>query len=387
MVNFNFDTSTRILFGKGKVSEMIAEIRGKGSRLLLAYGGGSVKRNGLLDEVVQLLKNNEIAYVELGGIQPNPRMSSVREGIRLCREHQLDFIMAVGGGSVIDCCKAIAAGFYHNGDAWDFMIKKATVNKALPLGAILTLAATGSEMNGNAVISNEETYEKRAMSSRLLRPVFSVLDPAYTFTVDKWHTAAGVTDIMSHIFEVYFTTDTGTLVQDEMAEGLLRVCVRCGPATVDQPDNYELRANLLWAGTLALNGLLGAGKSPGDWASHAIEHEISAIYDVTHGAGLAVVIPAWMDYVLEENNARRFAGIARNIWGIDDKQDMAAAKKGISALRNFFSSIGMPVTLGELNIDQTHFEEMGRKACRFGPIGTTRKLNGEDVTAILNIAR
>lgn len=386
MRNFNFETSTKILFGKGKVQEMIPEIKARGSRLLFAYGGGSIKSIGLYDEVVQLLNNNAIEFIELSGILPNPRMSSVREGIRLCRENQLDFILAVGGGSVLDCCKAIAAGFYYDGDAWDFMIEKANVTKVLPMGAILTLAAAGSEMNGNAVISNQHTLQKRAMKSPLSRPVFSVLDPEYTFTVNKWHTAAGIADIMGHIFEVYFTPDTETLVQDSIAESLLKICIECGPVAIKQPNDYVSRANILWASTLAMNGLLVSGKMPGDWASHLIEHEISAIYDLTHGAGLSIVFPAWMDYVLDENNSWRFARLARNVWKIKEEDDLTAAKKGINASRNFFSSIGMPATLEEVNIDETHFEEMGKKACLFGPVGLLKKLTANDVSAILKYA-
>ncbi len=386
MKNFNFDTATRILFGKGKTDEIIPEIIRSGSRVLLAYGGGSIKKTGLYNQVVNLLNNDRIYFVELNGIQPNPRMKSVREGVRLCRENKLDFILAVGGGSVLDCAKAIAAGVFYDGDAWDFMIKKASVEEALPIGTILTLAATGSEMNGNAVISNEETSEKRAMSSALLRPVFSVLDPELTFSVNRWHTAAGVTDIMSHIFELYFTPDTGTLVQDALSESLLRICIECGPVAVEEPENYVARANLLWAGTLALNGLLGAGKSAGDWATHAIEHELSAIYDLTHGAGLAIVFPAWMEYVLNPENSWRFAKLARNVWGIEVTDDMAAARQGIDAAREFFSSIGMPVSLKEVNIDDSQLTEMGKKACVFGPVGLMKELTAEDVTAILRKA-
>jgi alcohol dehydrogenase YqhD (iron-dependent ADH family) len=386
MKNFNFDTATRILFGKGKTAEIIPEIIKSGSRVLFAYGEGSIKRTGLYNQVVNLLNNDRIYFAELSGIQPNPRMNSVREGVRLCRENKLDFILAVGGGSVLDCAKAIAAGVFYDGDAWDFMIKKATVKEALPIGTILTLAATGSEMNGNAVISNEETSEKRAMSSALLRPVFSVLDPELTFSVNKWHTAAGVTDIMSHIFEVYYTPDTGTLVQDALSESLLKICIECGPVAIEEPENYVARANILWAGTLALNGLLGAGKSVGDWATHAIEHELSAIYDLTHGAGLAIVFPAWMEYVLNRENSWRFAKLARNVWGIEDTDDMAAARKGINAARGFFSSLGMPVSLKEVNIDESHLTEMGKKACVFGPVGLMKELTADDVNAILRNA-
>lgn len=383
MKNFNFDSVTKILFGKGKVAEIIPEIKAKGSKVLLAYGGGSIKKIGLYNQIVDLLKSNGIEFAELGGIQPNPRISSVREGVRLCREHKLDFILAVGGGSVLDCCKAIAAGVPYKGDAWDFMMQRARIENPLPIGTILTLAATGSEMNGSAVISNDETLEKRAMWSNSLRPVFSVLDPTYTYSVNKWHTAAGVTDILSHIFELYFTPDAGTFVQDAIAEALMRTCVQYGHAALNEPDNYEARANLMWASTLALNGTIATGKASGDWSSHGIEHELSAIYDLTHGAGLAIVFPNWMEYVLDESNAWKFAQMGRNVWGVVAKDDMTAAKEAISAVRNYFASLGMPTRLSEVNIPADHFEEMGQKACIFGDLGMLKKLNASDVVNIL----
>lgn len=383
MRNFNFDSVTKILFGEGKVVEIIPEIKAKGSRVLLAYGGGSIKKNGLYNQIVDLLKSNGVEFAELGGIQPNPRISSVREGVRLCREHKLDFILAVGGGSVLDCCKAIAAGVPYKGDAWDFMMQRARIENPLPIGTILTLAATGSEMNGSAVISNDETLEKRAMWSNSLRPVFSVLDPTYTYSVNKWHTAAGVTDILSHIFELYFTPDTGTFVQDAIAEALMRTCVQFGHTALNEPDNYEARANLMWASTLALNGTIATAKASGDWSSHGIEHEISAIYDLTHGAGLAIVFPNWMEYVLDESNAWKFAQMGRNVWGVVAKDDMTAAKEAITAVRNYFASLGMPTRLSEVNIPADNFEEMGQKACIFGDLGMLKKLNASDVVTIL----
>jgi len=382
MKNFNFDTVTRVLFGKDKIEEMVPEILAVGSRVLLAYGGGSIKKSGLHAKVVSLLKENKLFFVELSGIKPNPRVSSVREGIRLCREHKLDFILAVGGGSVLDCSKAIAAGVPYKGDPWDFMLMKAQVEDPLPIGCVLTLAAAGSEMNGNAVISNEETLEKRAMSSPLLRPVFSVLDPVYTFTVDKYNTAAGITDAMSHIFEIYLTPEKGTHVQDMLAEGLLKTCIKYGPILLKEPGNYEARANVMWASTLALNGLLGMGKSRGDWATHMIEHEISAIYDLTHGAGLAIIHPTWMEYVLDSDNAWKFAQMARNVWNIIDPDDLSAAKKGINATRLFFSSLGMPIKLSEANINNEHFDAMAAKACLFGDLGYTKVISKADVKKI-----
>jgi alcohol dehydrogenase YqhD (iron-dependent ADH family) len=381
MKNFNYYAPTKILFGKDKVNEMEEEIKPHGSRVLLTYGGGSVKKIGLYDQVVKQLKDNGLYFVELGGIKPNPRISSVREGIRICREQKIDFVLAIGGGSVIDASKIIAAGVKYDGDPWDFLIQK-----ALPLGTVLTLAATGSEMNGNAVISNEETLEKRGLGSDLLRPKFSVLDPVYTFSVNRYHTAAGTVDIMSHIFENYFAPSEGTYVQDAIAESILKTCIKYGPIALTSPDNYEARSNLIWAGSLALNGLTLTGKSAGDWATHGIEHEVSAIYDLTHGVGLAILHPAWMEYVLNDATAPKFAQMARNVWGIDENDDMKAAREGISSVRSFFNLLDMPASLSQVNITDDHFTDMGKKACVFGNIGSFRSLDEQDVVAILRKA-
>jgi alcohol dehydrogenase YqhD (iron-dependent ADH family) len=266
------------------------------------------------------------------------------------------------------------------------MIGKATVVDPLPLASVLTLAATGSEMNGSAVISNDETQDKRPMGDPALRPVFSVLDPEYTYSVNKWHSAAGTTDIMSHIFEAYFTPDSGVLVQDLMSEALMSVCIKYGRQVIDEPKNYEARANLMWAGTLAINGLISYGKIPGDWATHMIEHEVSAIYDLTHGAGLAILFPVWMDYVLDADNAWRFAQMARNVWGVKLADDMAAAKAGIGEVRKFFKSLDMPSTLKEVNIDGSHISVMAEKATIFGPVGSLKKLYSKDIEEILKRA-
>ena len=386
MRNFNFYAPTKILFGKNKVNEMANEIKTYGSKVLMVYGGGSIKKTGVYDQVVEQLKKNNIDFVELGGVKPNPRLDLVHEGVKLCRENGIDFILPVGGGSAIDTAKAIAAGVPYDGDAWDFYVQKAKVQSALPIGTVLTLAATGSEMNGNTVITKEETEEKRGMGSDFLRPKFSVLDPTYTFTVNKYHTAAGTVDIMSHIFENYFAPGNGTFVQDHIAEAILKTCIQYGPVAIDDPENYEARANLLWAGSLALNGMTLTGKISGDWATHGIEHEVSAIYDLTHGAGLAIIHPVWMEYVLDERTAPKFAQMARNVWDIDEADDMKAAQKGISAVREFFSSLGMPVTLSEAQIPEKHFEEMGKKACIFGQIGGFKLLDEKDVAAILKKA-
>ncbi|WP_289054770.1 iron-containing alcohol dehydrogenase [Carboxylicivirga marina] len=384
MKNFTYLASTKILFGKNRVEEIGNEIAAFGQTVLLAYGGGSIKKNGLYAKVLQVLERSSINVVELSGIQPNPRIESVREGIRLCRENKVDFILGVGGGSVIDCIKAISMGVHYDGDAWDFFIRKAKIGKVLPIGTILTLAATGSEMNGNTVISNEETLEKRASGHDSLRPVFSVLDPTYTFTVNKWQTAAGVVDVMSHIFEQYFTLDAGTFVQDAMAEGILKTCIKYGPILLDDPENYEARANIMWASSLALNGLTVTGKMYGDWATHGIEHEVSAIYDLTHGAGLSILFPVWMKYVISDRTVPKLAQYARNVWGVGHMDDHEAALEGIDKTRAFFTSLKMPTTLNEVNIDDKYIGQMAEGACKFGPIGVFQKLGKVDVEAILS---
>jgi len=386
MRNFNFYAPTKILFGKDKTNEIGPEIKLHGSRVLLAYGGGSIKKSGLYDKVVSILRAENLFFVELSGIQPNPRIDSVREGIRLCRENQLDFILAVGGGSVIDGCKAIAAGVNYQGDAWDFMMRKAAVENPLPLGTILTLSATGTEMNGNAVISNEETCDKRAMSDVTLRPRFSVLDPTLTFSVNKWQTAAGTVDVMSHIFEQYFTPDKGAFIQDAIAEAILKTCIEYGPKALANPEDYEARANLMWASSLALNGLTATGKLPGDWATHDMEHQLSVVNDLTHGAGLAILFPVWMKYVMNASTTPKLAQVARNVWGVQSADDHAAAEEGILATRRFFSSLGMPATLSEAGFNEGHIDEMAKKVCLFGPVGCFRRLSVKEVTDIYKLA-
>ncbi|MBN2166793.1 MAG: iron-containing alcohol dehydrogenase [Marinilabiliaceae bacterium] len=382
MKNFNFYAPTKILFGKNRINDIGKEILQSGKRVLFAYGSGSIKKSGLYDKVVSILNQSNIPFVELSGIQPNPRMSSVREGVRLCRDNNLDFILAVGGGSVIDCSKAIAAGVSYHGDAWDFMMRKAKIETPIPIGTVLTLSATGTEMNGNAVISNDDESDKRAMGDDSLRPVFSVLDPTLTYTVNEYQTSAGTVDIMSHIFEQYFTDDQGTFIQDSIAESILKTCIKYGPIALKEPDNYEARANLMWASSLALNGLTVSGKLAGDWATHDLEHQLSAINDLTHGAGLAILFPNWMEFVLNDKTAYKFAQMARNVWNINESDDMVAAKKGIRCVRDFFVKLGMPSSLSEVGFKDEHVDVMADKVCMFGPVGMFKRLNVDDVKAI-----
>ena len=352
---------------------------------MFVYGGGSIKKIGLYDQVKTILNDNKISFRELNGVKPNPDIESVREGIKLCRKHKLNFIFAAGGGSVIDCAKAIAAGFYYDGDPWDFFERKTDITNALPLGTVLTLSAAGSEMNGNSVISNSAVKEKRGIGNHLLRPKFTILDPEYTFSVGKEQTAAGVVDIMSHLFEQYFSSIKNTDIQDRFAESLIKVCIKFGPIALKEPGNYEARANLMWASSLSLHGLVGYGKM-GDWSTHQIEHEISAVYDITHAVGLAILTPNWMKYVLNDETAYKFAEYTKNVWGIEGSSELETAKLGIKRTREFFNELCMPAALSEIGIDDRDIETMAAGAVKFGPIGNFRKLNYNNVVEILKMS-
>ncbi|MCX6663482.1 MAG: iron-containing alcohol dehydrogenase [Euryarchaeota archaeon] len=386
MLDFNYAISTKIFFGKNKIERLGEELKQYGKNILFVYGGGSIKKNGLYDSVTNIFTRNSIVYHELLGVQPNPRITSVRQGIKLCREQNIESIIAVGGGSVIDCAKTIATGVYHKGDPWDlFLLGDSTIKKALPIGTILTLAGTGSEMNGNAVISNQETEQKLAIHSDLLRPKFSILDPTYTFTVPKNQTAAGTIDIFSHILEQYFSPTKDAFVQNRVAESLFITCIHYGPIALKEPTNYEARAQLMWTSSLALNGLLGYGRIT-DWATHGIEHAVSAAYDVTHGAGLAILTPYWMEYVLSEETTDKFVEYAQNVWQIKGRNNLAVARKGIEKTQDFFTSLGMPKTLRDVGVQENKLEGMAEKTVLYGDVGKFKKLGKNDVLAILKNA-
>jgi len=387
MNNFSFHNPTKIVFGRGTVSQLGELLKPYGKRVLLVYGGGSIKRNGLYDQVVSQLQGVGAEVRELPGVEPNPRLSSVHRGIEICREHGVEFILGVGGGSVIDAAKAIAAGVPYDGDVWDFYVQKASVGKALPLGAVLTLAATGTEMNGNTVITNWETKEKRGMGSIHVYPKFSILDPELTFTVPADQTANGIVDMMSHVFEQYFSLTKDTPLQERLCESILKTVVENGELAIREPNNYAARANLMLCGTYALNGGMISVGVEDDWASHEIEHAISAIYDIAHGAGLSIVFPNWMKYVYRAR-IDRFVQYAIRVWNIDPsgKSDEEVALAGIQATRDFFTRIGAPATLGQLGIGREHLDEMAEHAVRFGPIGSFRRLGKDDVKAILEMA-
>ena len=387
MKNFHYSIPTEIFFGKGQIQVLGKEIKKYGTRVLLTYGGGSIKRIGLYDEVANILKEHNIDFWELSGIEPNPRIDSVREGIKIIRENEIDFILAVGGGSTIDCSKAIAASYYYDGDPWDLVIRKAKVVDALPLGTVLTLAATGSEMDKGAVITNPETNQKLSFGHISMAPKFSILDPTYTFSVPKIQTAAGVADIMSHTFENYFTLEDGAYLQNRFAEAILKTCIKYGRLALDEPNNYEARANIMWASSWAINGLLSYGKDT-NWSVHDIEHELSAFYDITHGIGLAILTPVWMEYVLDDERVDRFVEYGVNVWDIDRSKDKyEIARLAIEKTRDFFKSLEIPMSLREVGIKEEDLEKMAKAAIDNNngkKIGNFKPLGYED---ILNIYR
>ncbi|MBO5892204.1 MAG: iron-containing alcohol dehydrogenase [Oscillospiraceae bacterium] len=348
MNNFTFYSPTYFVFGKDEENNAGKYVKRFGGRkVLLHYGGGSVVRSGLLDRVKTSLKQEGLSFVELGGVQPNPRSGLVYQGIELCRRENVDFILAIGGGSTIDSSKAIAAGTVYEGDFWDFYMGK-PVTKALPIGTILTIAAAGSEGSPDSVITKEEGMFKRGASGEAYRPAFSILNPALTQTLPPYQTACGITDIMAHLFERYFTNTKDVEVTDRVIEGLLMTMIHEAPKVIENPNDYQARANIMWAGMMAHNNCCGVGRDQ-DWASHDLEHELSALYDCAHGAGLAVVFPAWMEYNMH-HDVMRFAQVANRVWGcaMDFQHPEITAKAGIRAFRNFLRSIGMPQTMKEL---------------------------------------
>lgn len=388
MLNFNYSIPTKIFFGKGQIEVLGKEIKKYGSKVLLTYGGGSIKENGIYDKATEILRENDIEFWELSGIEPNPRITSVRDGIKICRENNIDFILAIGGGSTIDCSKAIATGYYYDGDPWDLVIEEAEITKALPIGTILTMAATGSEMNSGAVISNLETNQKLGFGHPSMAPKFSILDPTYTFTVPKNQTAAGVADIMSHTFENYFTKPEGAYLQDRLAEGVLKTCIKYGKKVVEDPENYEARANIMWASSLAINGILSYGKDT-VWSVHPMEHELSAYYDITHGIGLAILTPPWMEYVLDDERLDKFVEYGVNVWGIDESKDKYdIAREAIDNTREYFKSLGIPMRLKDVGIGEENLEKMAKAAIKHkdGVVGNFKPLEYEDVLNIYKMA-
>ncbi|MEE8324203.1 MAG: iron-containing alcohol dehydrogenase [Candidatus Humimicrobiaceae bacterium] len=388
MEDFSFYRPTRIIFGRGSEEKVGEETKKYGKKILLHYGQGSIKKTGLFDKVMKSLKKENIEVIELGGVKPNPRLSLVREGIDVCKKQNIDFILVVGGGSTIDSAKAIAAGAEYDGDVWNFYSgDKVPVEKALPLGIILTIPAAGSEVSPDSVITDEDGLYKRFTSGEPLISKFSILDPELTFTLSAKQTVIGVSDILAHIYERYFTQVKNAELTDRLAEATMKTVINNTRLVLRDLKDYNARAEIMWAGSIAHNDLLVTGKT-GDWASHMIEHELSGIYDIPHGEGLAIVFPAWMRFVYKDN-ILKFAQFAQRVWNVDtDLNDLEwTALEGISRVEAFYREIGLPVSLSEIGIGEDRFEEMAAKCVEDGSVGHFRELKKDDIMEIYRSAK
>lgn len=387
MNSFIYNIPTKVYFGENQLENLGKELRKFGRRVLLTYGGGSIKRIGLYDRVIAELQKAEMEVFELSGIEPNPRIESVRKGVEICKNEGIDVLLAVGGGSTIDATKFMAAGACVEHDAWEFFGANAKpIERALPIVTILTLSATGSEMDTAGVISNIETGDKLGRLAPALLPKVSFLDPTLTYSVGKFQTAAGSADIMSHILEVYFNTQKDLFMLDCFMEGMLKTVVKYAPIAVVEPENYEARANLMWTSSWAINGFINGGKRKA-WSCHPMEHELSAVYDITHGLGLAILTPRWMEYCLDETNVDKYVQYGINVFGIDANMDkMAIAKESIRLTAEFlFDKLGLQRTFTEVGIKREDFELMAKKACRYGDIKGFKTLTVDDVIRIFEM--
>lgn len=375
---------TKLYFGKGQVEHIETEIP-RNSRVLLVYGGGSIKKNGVYDAVVGQLKSINATVFELTGVEPNPRLTTVEKGVSICKEEQIDYLLAVGGGSVIDCTKGIAAAAQYDGEAWDLFTQKAPIESALSFGTVLTLAATGSEMNPVSVITNWDTKDKIGWGSPHVYPSFSILDPTYTFSVPEDQTVYGIVDSMSHALEHYFHRTENTPMIDGFIESLLRTAIETGPKLIKDPQSFEHRETMMYLSTTAFNGTLSNGTDGGDWATHRIEHAISAVYDIPHGGGLAILFPNWLEHVLEEDPSR-VKQLAVRVLGVspEGKGDKEVAREGAEALRNFWNSIGAPNRLSDYDIDDRHFDDIVKKTFIKPGVGTYKELDHASVLDVLH---
>lgn len=383
MENFIYHIPTKIAFGKGQIQRLPEFLAEYGSKVLLLYGGGSIKKNGIYDEAVRLMKESGITYHELSGVEPNPQIATVEKGIKICRENNIEVLLPIGGGSTIDCAKAIAVGVFYEGDAWDIVKNNDYITKALPIVSVLTVAATGSEMDASSVISNEELRDKAEINSELLYPRVSILDPTYTYTVPPYHTAAGVADIMSHIFEYYFNGDAILDIQRAMMNSVLRTCVRYGPVAVEHPDDEAARANLMWAASWAINGFV-AGGTFSSWPCHGMEYQLTNQYHVTHGHGMAIMDIAWMKHILNENTLPAFLEYGREVFDIEGT-DMDTAGMIIQKTAEFYESIGLTLTLRSIGAqNKDNLNQMAQQAVEeFGlDCGGPLSLTIEDVKQI-----
>lgn len=389
MQNFNFYSPTYFVFGKeqeNNVGNYVSKFGG--SKVLIHYGAGSVVRSGLLDRIKSSLDSEGIAYIELGGVKPNPRDTLVYEGIDLSRKENIDFILAVGGGSVIDSAKAMGLGVKYNGDFWDFYSQNKPVEDALKIGTVLTIPAAGSEGSSGSVITKEDGKLKWDAMGDVLRPSFSIMNPELTMTLPSYQTACGITDIMAHVLERYFTNTTDVEITDRLCEAVLLTMVKEGPKAIANPNDYGARSNIMWSGMIAHNNTVGVGRQQ-DWSSHMMEHELSALYDVAHGAGLAVIFPAWMKYVMK-HDINRFAQLAVRVWNVsmDFANPEATAREGINRFENFLSSIGMPINFEQLGAKEEDIPEMVKRLGLGdqGTLGSFVKLTRKDVENIYRIA-
>jgi alcohol dehydrogenase YqhD (iron-dependent ADH family) len=386
MDNFKYHAYTEILFGKGQIQKLPSVLSSYGKNVLLAYGGGSIKQNGIYDTIKELLRDFNI--LEFSGIEPNPRLTTVERGRDLCLSHNIDVILAVGGGSVIDCAKIVAAANFYNGKAWDLVVDPTKIRKALPIVTVLTMAGTGSEMNKNAVITDTGRDLKQGTGSWLLIPRTSIIDPTYLYTLPAIQTAAGAADTFSHVLESYFKRTEDAFVQDKISEGLMMTVIKYAPIAITSPRDYAARANLAWASSLALNGLCGSGKN-GPWSVHSIEHELSAYYDLTHGVGLAILTPPWMRHILSDATVGKFCEYGVNVWKLPaDMPKFDLANAAIDLTEAFFKRLGIPMTLHEVGIDESKFALMAQRAVDLGGLSTSYvPMSEEDVMTILRACK
>lgn len=384
MKNFNFQMQTRIIFGKDQVEALEDLLKNKYKNVLIHFGGGSIKKSGLFDEIIEILKRIDINFFELGGVEPNPKLSLVQEGIKLCKDNNIDLILAVGGGSAIDSAKAIGIGAKYDGDVWDFFEGKEIPTTTIPLGVILTFPATGSETSTGTVVTKEEGLYKRSTGGDIVRPIFAIMDPKYTLTLPDEQTFAGVMDIISHIFERYFTNTKDVDFIDYLSEGAMKSIIKNAYKLKNNNQDYGARAEIMLSGSIAHNGILGLGRED-DWASHNIAHEISALYGTTHGVTLSIIFPAWMKYVYREN-VERFVQFGREVFGLEGDGEEAALK-AIEAFENFLRDMDLPTRLSDIDIDEKEFETMAKKATENGAIGSFKSLDKADVLEIYNLAK
>lgn len=381
MNNFTFYVPTDVRFGKDQITCLPEELEKYGKKVLLVYGGGSIKKTGLYGTVMECLKGYEV--YELSGIEPNPKISSIRTGVEICKKEGIEVVLAVGGGSCIDASKAIACGACYEGDPWDFVVDKSKMEKALSIAVVLTISATGSEMNNNAVISNAATSQKLEIAGDMLYPVLAICDPTYLYTLPDNQTAAGTADIISHVIEQYFQPNDEAYLTDCFCESVIKTCIKYCPIALKEPENYEARSNLMWASTVGLNHLLTLGKG-GAWSCHPMEHVLSAYYDITHGVGLAILTPAWMKYILCDETVERFARYAKEVWGVEEMDSYKAAEQGIACTKKFFEKCGLPSTLKEVGIGNEKFKQMAEDAVRVSGISTRSyvHLQADDIVKI-----